>query len=102
MIDRISGALLVWPFALCSTSAVAQIGATPSAHQAELAAIIRQAGYDCRVVESVTSSPSPDPAFATLRPEVATCTNGKKFLVVKSARGGVNAKPIVRPMPADA
>jgi hypothetical protein len=102
MINWVSDALLVWPIALWSTNAVAQIGAPPSAHQLELAEIIRQAGYDCRVVQSVASSPSPDPAFATLRPEVATCTNGKKFLVVKSARGGVNAKPIVRPMPEDA
>jgi hypothetical protein len=54
------------------------------------------------MVESVTASPSPDPAFATMRPEVVTCNNGKKFLVVRSGRGGVNARPIVRPMPANA
>jgi hypothetical protein len=101
MNNRISSAVLVLPIAACSTT-VAQVVAPPPAHQVELAQMIRQAGYDCRMVESVTSTPSPDLAFATLRPEVATCTNGKKFLVVKSARGGVNARPIVRPMPADA
>jgi hypothetical protein len=102
MHNRISSTALVWSIAGCSTIAAAQVVAATPAHQVELAQIIRQAGYDCRMVESVTSSPSPDPAFATLRPEVATCTNGKKFLVVKSSRGGVNARPVVRPVPADA
>jgi hypothetical protein len=102
MNNRISSAVFVLPIASYTTIAIAQVVAPPPAHQVELAQIIRQAGYDCRIVESVTSSPSPDPAFATMRPEVATCTNGKKFLVVRSARGGVNARPVVRPMPADA
>jgi hypothetical protein len=102
MNNRISGSVLVSAIASCSTIAIAQSVAPPAAHQVELAQIIRQAGYDCRMVESVSSTSSPDPAFATLRPEVATCTNGKKFLVVRSARGGMNARPVVRPMPADA
>jgi hypothetical protein len=72
------------------------------AHELELAQIIRQAGYDCRAVESINISPNPDPAFAALRPEVATCSNGKKFLIVRSGRGGVNARPVVRPLPSGA
>jgi hypothetical protein len=102
MNNPLGGAMLVLAIASSSTTGTAQVVAPPSPHHAELAQIIRQAGHDCRMVESIASSPSPDPAFATLHPEVATCSNGKKFLVVKSARGGVNARPIVRPMPADA
>src|SRR5215470_15616457 len=81
--------------------AVAQSPLPPGVHERELAQIIRQAGYDCREVERIEVKVSPDPAFDSLRPEVATCTNGKKFLVTKSGRGGVNARPIVRPLLAD-
>jgi hypothetical protein len=95
------GALFVLSVASCPTISTAQV-TPPLVHQLELAQMIRQAGYDCRAVESVSTSPSPDPAFETLRPEVATCSNGKNFLVVRSGRGGVNARPIVRPMPSDA
>ena len=92
--------VLLIPFG--TTIATAQIAAPPRAHQLELAQIIRQAGYECRAVESVQTQPNPDPAFATLVPEVATCSNGKKFLIVKYGRGGANARPIVRQLPADA
>jgi hypothetical protein len=102
MFARYPNALFVLSIASCPTISGAQVTAPPLAHQLELAQMIRQAGYDCRAVESVNTSPSPDPAFETLRPEVATCSNGKKFLVVRSGRGGANARPTVRPMPADA
>ena len=92
--------ILLIPFG--TTIATAQIVAPPRAHQLELAQIIRQAGYECRAVESIDTQPSPDPAFATMLPEIATCSNGKKFLVVKSGRGGVNARPIVKLLPTDA
>jgi hypothetical protein len=92
--------VLVIPFG--TTIATAQIVAPPRAHQLELAQMIRQAGYECRAVESIHSQPNPDPAFATLLPEVATCSNEKKFLVVKSGRGGANARPIVKLLPTDA
>jgi len=82
--------------------AAAQAPSTPGVHERELAQIIRQAGYDCREIESIEVKVSPDPAFDSLRPEVATCKNGKKFLVAKSGRGGRNARPIVRALPADA
>jgi hypothetical protein len=95
-------ARFVLSIASCPTVSSAQIATPPLVHQRELAQMIRQAGYDCRAVESINTSPNPDPAFETLRPEVATGSNGKKFLVVKSGRGGVNARPIVRPMPTDA
>jgi hypothetical protein len=97
---RVVSIVLLIPFG--ATIATAQIAAPPRAHQVELAQIIRQAGYECRAVESVYTQPNPDPAFATLLPEVATCSNGKKFLVVKSGRGGANASPIVKLLPTDA
>jgi len=94
-------ALVALPLALFPSVVVAQAPFPPGARERELAQIIRQAGYDCREVERIEVKVSPDPAFDSLRPEVATCTNGKKFLVTKSGRGGVNARPIVRPLPAD-
>ena len=102
MFIRYPRALFVLSIASCPTISNAQTAIPPLVHQLELAQMIRQAGYDCRAVERVNTSPSPDPAFETLRPEVATCSNGKKFLVVRSGRGGPNARPIVRPMPNDA
>jgi hypothetical protein len=94
-------ALLALPLTICPPMAVAQTLSAPGVHEREIAQIIRQAGYDCREVESVEVKVSPDPAFDSLRPEVAICRNGKKFLVAKSGRGGRNARPIVRPLPAD-
>jgi hypothetical protein len=102
MFARTPGACLVLFIGSFGSIASAQIGTAPGVYQLELAQLIRQAGYDCRAVEKINVSPSLDPAFATLRPEVATCSNGKKFLIVRSGRGGVNAKPVVRPLPADA
>ena len=95
-------ALLALPLTICPPMALAQAPSPPGVHERELAQIIRQAGYDCREVESIEVKVSPDPAFDSLRPEVATCKNGKKFLVTKSGRGGRNARPIVRALPADA
>jgi|SRR5215472_12555117 len=95
-------ALLALPLAVCPPIVVAQTPSPPGVHERELAQIIRQAGYDCREVESIQVTVNPDPAFDSLRPEVAICRNGKKFLVAKSGRGGGNARPIVRPLPADA
>jgi hypothetical protein len=101
MSKRLQLALLVLPLAAYAPVAVAQTPSPPGVHERELAQIIRQAGYDCREIERIEVKASPDPAFDSLRPEVAVCKNGKKFLVTKSGRGGVNARPIVRPLPAD-
>jgi len=94
-------ALVLLPLVVGPPIAVAQAPSAPGGHERELAQTIRQAGYDCREVERIEVKVSPDPAFDSLRPEVAICKNGKKFLVTKSGRGGVNARPIVRPLPAD-
>src|SRR5712675_1887219 len=72
-------ALVALPLAVCPPVAVAQAPSPPGVHERELAQIIRQAGYDCREVESIEVKVSPDPAFDSLRPEVATCKNGKSF-----------------------
>jgi len=72
------------------------------ARERELAQIIRDAGYDCSQVESITSAPAPPPGWESLRPEIATCQNGKRFLVTKSGRSGGNLGPVVRPMPGGA
>jgi hypothetical protein len=101
MSRRLLLALIALPLAVCPPIAVAQAPSPPGAHERELAQIIRQAGYDCREVERIEFKVSPDPAFDSLRPEVAMCKDGKKFLVTKSGRGGVNARPVVRALPAD-
>src|SRR5262249_61474714 len=84
------------------TIANAQGGPAPGFRERELAQIIREAGYDCSQVESITSAPAPPPGWESLRPEIATCRNGKKFLVTKSGRSGGNLRPVVRPMPSGA
>jgi hypothetical protein len=80
---------------------VAQPTPPPGSHERELAQIIRQAGHDCGAVESIELAPSPDVGPESFRPEVALCSNGKKFLVAKGGRGGPNARPVVRPLPAE-
>ena len=82
------------------TIANAQSGSVPGTRERELTQIIREAGYDCSQVESITNAPAPPPGWESLRPEIATCGNGKKFLVTKSGRSGGNLRPVVRPMPS--
>jgi hypothetical protein len=74
-------ALLALPLAVSPAITVAQTPSPSGVHERELAQIIRQAGYDCREVERIEVTVNPDPAFDSLRPEVAICKNGKKFLV---------------------
>jgi len=69
-------ALVALNLAACPPVAVAQAPSPPGVHERELAQIIRQAGYDCREVERIEFKVSPDPAFESLRPEIATCKNG--------------------------
>jgi hypothetical protein len=78
----------------------AQSGSAPAYRERELAQIIREAGHDCSHVESITNAPAPPPGWESLRPEIATCQNGKRFLVTRSGRR--NLPPVVRPMPAGA
>src|SRR5215510_5335489 len=95
LLARLAAALICLP-----TIANAQGGSTPGSRERELAQIICEAGYDCSQVESVTNAPAPPPGWESLRPEIATCRNGKKFLVTKSGRSGGNLRPVVRPMPS--
>ena len=88
-------AALIW----LPTLANAQSGSAPGSRERELAQIIREAGYECSQVESITNAPAPPPGWESLRPEIATCRNGKRFLVTKSGRSGGNLRPVVRPMP---
>jgi hypothetical protein len=90
-----------FPLALSSALAAAQTNPPPGFHERELAQTIRQAGHDCRAVESIDIAPNPEGGLDSFRPEVALCTNGKRFLVVKGGRGGPNARPVVRPLPAE-
>jgi hypothetical protein len=101
MATRFVPALCGMLVAVCATIARTQTTMPPGLHERELAQIIRQAGYDCGAVETIDVSPSPDPAFASMRPEVATCSNKRKFLIVRSGRGGAVARPVVRPLPTD-
>jgi len=64
----------------------------------ELALIISRAGYDCPAVDSIEVATNPQPGWEVLRPEVAVCKNGKRFIVVSSGRR--NTQPVVRPLAA--
>lgn len=90
--------VLVAAFLLCPVCANAQGTAPQSDRARELGQIIRQAGYDCPLVASIEAIPDPPPGWEVLRPEVAVCLNGKRYLVAKSGRSGGNVRPVVRPM----
>src|SRR5438093_7606599 len=61
------------------TIANAQTGSAPGSRERELSQIIREAGYECPQVESITNAPEPPPGWESLRPEIAICRNGKRF-----------------------
>ena len=84
------------------TIANAETRQAPGYREGELAQIIREAGYDCSQVESIADAPAPPPGWESLRPQIATCQNGKRFLVTKSGRSGGNLRPVARPMPSGA
>src|SRR5215470_7847880 len=94
-------ASLALPLTFFPALAAAQTTSPPGSRERELAQIIRQAGYDCRAVERIDVAPVPDAGLESFRPEVALCTNGKKFLIAKGGRGGANARTVVRPLPTD-
>src|SRR5437870_7083806 len=100
MFDRRLVATLATLLLCLPRMANAQTGSAPGYRESELAQIIREAGYDCSQVESITDAPAPPPGWESLRPEIATCRNGKRFLVTKSGRSGGNLRPVVRPMPS--
>ena len=94
--ERVAAVLLM-TLALCSAGK-GQTAPAPGLRERELALIIRQAGYDCVFVESIAGPPDPPPGWEGLRPEIATCTDGKRYLIAKSGRSGGNVRPVVRPM----
>ena len=81
---------------LCSGATHAQPGSPTS--ERELAQIIREAGYDCRGVERVDNPPNPPPGWESFSPDIVLCSNGKKFLVARTGRGGNTPKPLVKPL----
>jgi hypothetical protein len=91
-------ALFATAFICLPAISSAQSGSSPGYRERELAQIIREAGYDCSQVASIAIAPAPPPGWESLRPEIATCANGKRFLVTKSGRSGGNLRPVVRPM----
>ena len=97
MAPRFMG-VLVTAFMLGPVGANAQGRLPPSDRERELGLIIRQAGYDCPLVASIDVIPDPPLGWEVLRPEVAVCVNGKRYLVAKSGRSGGNVRPVVRPM----
>jgi hypothetical protein len=87
---------------MCSPMvANAQSGSAPVYRERELAQIIREVGFDCSQIESITNAATPPPGWEGLRPEIATCRNGNGFLITKSGRSGENLRPVVRPMPSE-
>src|SRR5262245_2792135 len=89
----VTAGLLVHPI-----SVIAQVWPPAGDRERELGQIIRQAGYVCPLVASIDLVANPPPGWEVLRPEVAVCVNGKKYLVATSGRSGGNVRPVVRPM----
>ena len=92
------GAMLAMALTSCPVTADAQGRPPAGDRERELAQIIRQAGYECSLVASIEDIPDPPPGWESLRPEIALCLNGKRYLVAKSGRSGGNVRPVVRPM----
>ena len=93
---RRARAVVVMALVLFPAIAKAQTTAPPGFRELELALIISRAGFDCSAVDSIEVATNPQPGWDVLRPEVAVCKNGKRFIVVSSGRR--NTKPIVRPL----
>src|SRR5262245_40991490 len=84
--------------ALGPAPAGAETALAAGARDGEFAQIIRQGGYDGLRVEAILASPDPPAGWESLRPEVAVCADGRRYLVTKSGRSGGNVRPVVRPM----
>src|SRR5882672_7096480 len=93
---RRSRAVLVMALMLLPATAKAQTPPPPGFRELELALIIARAGFDCPAVEGIEVTTNPQPGWEILRPEVAVCKNGKRFMVVTSGRR--NTRPVVRPL----
>ena len=63
---------------LCPGLISAQPGSTIS--ERELAQTIREAGYDCRGVESVDNPTNPPSGWESFRPDIVLCTNVQRGL----------------------
>jgi hypothetical protein len=87
----------VLALALLPATANAQAAPPPGFRELELALVIARAGYDCPAVDSIEVATNAQPGWEIVRPEVAICKNGKRFMVVSSGRR--NARPVVRPLP---
>jgi hypothetical protein len=96
MFRRRLRAALVLALALFPAIAKAQAVPPPGFRELELALIIARAGFDCPAVDSIEVATNSQPGWEILRPEVAVCKNGKRFIVVSSGRR--NARPVVRPL----
>ena len=90
--------LLGMALGLFPAPANAEAAPPPGFRELELALIIARAGFDCPAVDSIEVATNPQPGWEILRPEVAVCKNGKRFIVVSSGRR--NARPVVRPLAA--
>ena len=93
---RRSRAVLVMAVVIFPAIANAQAAPPPGFRELELALIIARAGFNCPAVDSIEVATNPQPGWDVLRPEVAVCKNGKRFIVVSSGRR--NTRPVVRPL----
>jgi hypothetical protein len=93
---RRSRAVLVMALVFFPAIANAQAAPPPGFRELELALIISRAGFDCSAVDSIEVATNSQPGWDVLRPEVAVCKNGKRFIVVSSGRR--NTRPVVRPL----
>jgi hypothetical protein len=84
--------------AVLLSPAAANAEADSASSRYELAQLIREAGYDCRQVESVDVPTNAPSGWESFSPDIVHCSDGKNFLVVRTGRAGNTAKPLVRPL----
>jgi hypothetical protein len=96
MFRRHLQAALVMTLAAFPATVNAEAVPPPGFRELELALIIARAGFDCPAVDSIEVATNSQPGWEIVRPEVAICKNGKRFMVVSSGRR--NTKPVVRPL----
>jgi len=83
-------AAMLWP-----RPAGADVPPPPGSIEREMAETIRNAGYDCDAVTSfsVATDRESDELVWGGRPRVATCANGKRFLVATPPRRPLQPPP---------
>jgi hypothetical protein len=92
--SRRAGFVLIAAMLLCSGITSAEPVSPATAR--EVTQTIREAGYECREVQSIevpTNAPLGSGSFGI---QMVLCSEGKKFLIARSSRDRGSQRPVVR------